>query len=165
MTLLPLALIAALMGHVALDGRPGPFGEAEVLDAETIRLDGRLYRLADIDAPEPGQVCLWKEKPYPCGEIAVGGLMDLTAAATVVCRILPGAEADARGAWPARCHADGYELSEGMVYTGWALADPATGGRLAAIEADAAAKPRGLWRGPFVKPWDWRSGVRLEEVE
>jgi hypothetical protein len=42
-----------------------------------------------------------------------------------------------------------------MVHTGWALALPGTAGRYGEIERDARAGKRGLWRGAFVRPWDW----------
>ena len=66
----------------------------------------------------------------------------------------------------ARCSAGGYDLSEGMVYTGWALMPPAAeaGAPIKAfenIQINAAEKQRGLWKGSFVKPWEWREGTRL----
>ena len=140
--------------------------EAEVLDAETLRVDGQIYRLAGIDAPEAGQRCGLKGRLYPCGEIAKAGLMDLVAGANVTCRALAGSTATGMGgdaAVPAHCYSDGYDLSEGMAYTGWAMADPLEGKAYRALEADAARAGRGLWRGSFVKPWDWRAGMRLAE--
>ena len=140
--------------------------EAEVLDAETLRVDGQVYRLAGIDAPEAGQRCTLNGRFYPCGEIAKAGLMDLVAGASVACRALAESSAAGLGAGaavPARCFSDGYDLAEGMAYTGWALADPEEGEAYRALEADAAQAGRGLWRGSFVKPWDWRAGKRLAE--
>ncbi len=55
----------------------------------------------------------------------------------------------------------GHTLSEGMAYTGWALALRRVTDRYLAFEAQARAAGRGLWRGPFVTPWDWRDGARL----
>lgn len=140
--------------------------EAEVLDAETLRVEGRLYRLAGIDAPEAGQHCGLKGRLYPCGEIAKAGLMDLVAGASVTCRALAGSTVTGSAGdavAPAHCFSDGYDLSEGMAYTGWAMADPVSGQAYRALEADAAKAGRGLWRGSFVKPWDWRAGKRLPQ--
>lgn len=140
--------------------------EAEVLDAETLRVDGQIYRLAGIDAPEPEQRCGLKGRLYPCGEIAKAGLMDLVAGASVTCRALVGASvtgSTGETAVPAHCFSDGYDLSKGMAYTGWAMADPLEGEAYRVLEADAARAGRGLWRGRFVKPWDWRAGKRLAE--
>ncbi len=145
--------------------QPASASEVEVLDAEHLRLEGVTYRLAGIDAPEPDQQCLQGSRLYACGAVAVGGLMDLTAGAEVACRTGEAESAGAAtdGSVNARCYADGYELSEGMVYTGWALADRASGGRFLDLEADARNRRRGLWRGRFVPPWDWRAGARLPE--
>ena len=71
----------------------------------------------------------------------------------------------ADGTIEARCFSEGYDLAEGMTYTGWALADGAAGGPYRTFEAGARDAGRGLWRGRFVPPGDWRAGVRLPEEE
>ena len=67
----------------------------------------------------------------------------------------------------ARCSAGGYDLSEGMIYTGWALLPPepevAMPTVFATIQTQAEERQRGLWKGSFVVPWEWRRGVRLPE--
>ena len=55
----------------------------------------------------------------------------------------------------------GHALSEGMAYTGWALAERQVSERYLVYEERAQAAGRGLWRGRFVTPWDWRGGARL----
>ncbi len=52
-------------------------------------------------------------------------------------------------------------LSEGMAYTGWALAQREVSERYLVFEERAQAAGRGLWKGRFVTPWDWRRGARL----
>ena len=53
-----------------------------------------------------------------------------------------------------------------MTYTGWAMADPDSGAAYRRFEEGAENAGRGLWRGRFVMPWDWREGKRLpEEVD
>ena len=153
-----ITLLVSILGGGLAHG-----GAVEVLDAARLRLEGQLYRLADIDAPDPDQRCWQGVRLYPCGTVAIGGLMDLTAGAVVRCTAQVGAPPDPDGARVARCYADGYELSEGMVYTGWALAAREGSGRLSALEADARRAGRGLWRGRFVVPWEWRAGKRLPE--
>lgn len=106
-----------------------------------------LVALAAPLVPGPG---------WPAGEIARLALMDLLADATVVCRPAGGAE-DADGGRTALCVADGFDLSANMVHTGWALADPSAGGDYAEIEARARAAARGVWKGEFVPPWEWRT--------
>ena len=43
-----------------------------------------------------------------------------------------------------------------MVHTGWALAIHQLGTGYEATEEKAKQAKRGLWRGTFVTPWDWR---------
>ena len=157
-----LLLLLALSAGQALAGEPTPEPETvtglpEVLAGDLIEVEGRRFRLYAIDAPEPGQRCLLR-KLYDCGEVARGALLDLTAGIPVTCAPLT-----AEGPEVARCQAAGYDLSEGMVYTGWALADRAVSEDYLAFEQEAKAKNHGLWRGRFVPPWDWRRGERLPE--
>jgi len=143
---LPLALPAAATAETA--------GRAEVVDGETVRIGGREFALMGIDAPEPGQTCTnRKGKAFDCHRIAATGLMDLVAGARVACR----ETGESRAGRPvAVCRAGGYDLSEGMTYTGWALADPETGGAYRRFEEKARKKKHGLWAGVFEKPWQWR---------
>ena len=55
----------------------------------------------------------------------------------------------------------GHALSEGMAYTGWALAARQVSARYVIFEERARAAGRGLWKGRFVSPWAWRAGARL----
>jgi endonuclease YncB( thermonuclease family) len=136
---------------------------AEVVSAEILRIGGRLYRLHGIDAPEPEQRCWLTSRIYSCGEIAEAALMDLVAGASDVrCEVL-GRAGDDDGAILARCFSEGYDLSEGMTYTGWAMADPQIGERYRPFQEEAEKAGRGLWRGRFVMPWEWRAGKRLPE--
>ncbi len=124
-------------------------GPATVIDGETLTVEGTRFRLWGIDAPDIRQTCRLGDRSYPCGRISATALMDLVVGGPVECRTVdevPGV---------ARCWAGGYELSEGMVHTGWALAMPRDHTRFAPIEKQAEAARRGLWRGDFTKPWEW----------
>ena len=164
-----LAAVPAL-GEEVLEGTP------EIIDGDTLVLDGMRLQLVGIDAPELGQACVLRSKDYDCGDIARSALLDLTAGSRVTCRRVapsdtapvdgePIAAAAADGSrkdgGPALCTVDGYDLSEGMVYTGWALAEPSEPRRYRSFQSGARAAKRGLWRGAFVTPWDWREGKRL----
>lgn len=136
-------------------------GTPEIITGDLLDLKGRHLRLDGIDAPEPGQRCSIADKLYDCGEIARSALLDLTAGVEVVCRTLgPDAAAETQ---TARCFAEGYDLSEGMVYTGWALALPGAPDRYVAMQERAETRRHGLWKGRFVAPWDWLKGQRLPE--
>ncbi len=141
-------------------------GMARVIDGDTIAVAGRTLRLHGIDAPELGQACSIRGRAYDCGMVARTALMDLTAGTPVACQLLDGAAtlSDTEPPGPAaRCAAAGYDLSEGMAYTGWALADRDATARYVRLEEDARERGRGLWKGAFVTPWDWRRGERLPD--
>lgn len=126
-----------------------PFGDnisgaPEVLDGQTIIVDGRRLRLEGITAPAPGTRCQLRGNEHDCGRISTTALMDLTAGASVTCIRRETVAMD--GSRLARCRAGGYDLSEGMVYTGWAEADIAQMSRYAALETAAREARRGMWR-------------------
>lgn len=126
-----------------------------VLAGDTLRLDGRLYRLRSIDVPETNQICrLASGKQYACGEVARTALMDLVVATKVTCK--PTGRM-VRGVAEATCSAGGFDLSRNMVHTGWALAWPRANNPLLTVEAKAKARKHGLWRGTFEFPWEWRA--------
>ena len=47
-----------------------------------------------------------------------------------------------------------------LVKNGWALAYRRYSKAYVGQEQAAQAAGRGMWRGEFVMPWDWRKGVR-----
>ncbi len=131
-------------------------GTARVISGEILEVAGRRLRLAGIDAPEPGQICTWNDRTFDCGKVSATALMDLTAGVPVTCEVLDDGVPP-----PARCHTpDGYDLSEGMVYTGWALAFPRQNNPLLEQEEIARKRRHGMWRGRFVPPWEWRDGAK-----
>ncbi|MBT3170743.1 MAG: thermonuclease family protein [Rhodospirillaceae bacterium] len=119
-------------------------GPVKVIDAANLRVGGQLVRLQGIAAPESGDRCPLRTVTIKCGRIATTALMDLTAGAKVQCET--HGKPNAKGVYLATCKANGYDLSEGMVYTGWAEADGTQMSRYAAFELDARSAPRGMWR-------------------
>lgn len=165
--LIALIVAALLVPPAAMAGEAGEIrGQARIIDGDSLEVAGRTVDLAGVDAPEIEQRCERRERLYDCGRLAQAALMDLTAGTEVACRLLAGAPTAAAAPPLARCSAGGYDLSEGMIYTGWALIPPSpqAGGRIEGFETiqdKAAEKQRGLWKGNFVKPWEWRGGARL----
>jgi len=90
---------------------------------------------------------------FGCVRIAATALLDLTPGARIRCRTT----GETRNQCAiAVCDADGYDLSQGMMYTGWALAKPVTGASYKPFEETAQKNRHGLWAGQFRKPWNWR---------
>ena len=149
----PLAFVAAFAAPMTIKGKP------EILSGDTLSINGTVLHLKGIDAPEKGQLCrVASGRAFDCGLVSKTALMDLTVAVSVSCRLTGGARDDLP---EAQCFAAGYDLSKGMVHTGWALAWPRTGTIYSAVEITARKSSRGLWRGKFIAPWDWRGGIRF----
>jgi endonuclease YncB( thermonuclease family) len=150
-----IVVLAAVSGATSATAETAVVGPAEVIDGETLRIGTATFRLHGIDAPDPAQTCEIRGRIYNCGRVSATALMDLVVAVPVRCVKRRDAPA---GSDPilANCFADGYDLSEGMVHTGWALAMPRDGTKYARIEAKAREARRGLWKGKFTMPWEWR---------
>jgi len=119
-------------------------GEPEILDGQTLIVDGHRLRLEGIAAPALGMRCQLRGNEHDCGRISTTALLDLTAGASITCILRETVAMD--GSRLARCRAGGYDLSEGMVYTGWAEADAAQMSRYATLETAARKARRGMWR-------------------
>ena len=148
-----LALLMALPAAAEeLSGKP------RVIDGDTIDIAGQRIRLLGIDAPERGQSCKWPEKTVPCGDIAADALTGTVAAQDVRCETRGK---DRYGRWIAVCFAGEIDIGQNVVYMGWALAYRKYSTDYVATEEDAREARRGMWRGKFIAPWEWRRGKRL----
>ena len=130
-------------------------GNADIVDADTIRVNGIPIRLYGIDAPESRQTCERAGGSYACGKVATRALADLIAARPVRCELLGK---DNYGRALGICSVGGTELNSAMVRQGWALAFVKYSSRYVEDQKKAEVAKLGLWAGSFVKPWEWRSG-------
>lgn len=128
-------------------------GQPRVIDGDTLEVAGAKVRLFGIDAPERDQSCQWPNKVIPCGQLAAAALTDLVTGAAVTCRTR---EKDRYGRWVAVCYADGFDIGRNMVHTGWALAYRRYSMDYLDTEDQAREAKRGMWRGKFTAPWEWR---------
>lgn len=162
MRLLGAAAVAlALSGGGALADLAGP---PRIVDGDTLQVAGQRVRLFGVDAPELDQVCQRAGHDYHCGKIARAALWELIGGLDVSCE--PERAAPARdGVVLATCSAGGVSLNEAMVRSGWAVADPQSADRYVALQADAEQARRGLWRGTFEPPWQWRQAPAAGDPE
>ena len=115
-------------------------------------------RLHGIDAPESEQLCCAGDTAWQCGQHATRALTDRVDGRLVDCE---ERDLDRYGRIVALCRAGGSDLGAWLVAHGWALAYRRYSDAYVSDEASAEASRRGLWRGAFVEPWDWRAGERL----
>ena len=134
-------------------------GRARVIDGDTIEVQSARIRLYGIDAPESAQRCREGNRRWSCGEQATRALAGRIHGRSVACE---ARDQDRYGRIVAVCRHDGRDVNAWMVDQGWAMAYRRYS--TAYVDQEAAAKRarRGLWRGDFVRPWDWRRGNRLK---
>jgi len=131
-------------------------GRVKVLDARTLEFaDGTRVALG-LDAPEPDQQGLIDDKPYPCGQEAADFLRKLISDQPVMC--IRDLDDDVC----IGCYVGDTNVKHTMVISGWALANHSS---LHPAEIIARENRRGLWRGQFVTPAEWRAGKRLPGEE
>jgi endonuclease YncB( thermonuclease family) len=132
-----------------------------VRDAGTVQLAEMTYRLAAIDAPTFDQICIDEHAdPWACGVEARDYLAKLIGDHPVHCEDR-GLDPTAKKRHIAICTVEGEttSLNQLLVRGGFALNfEPAGTGLFKADEAGARDNRRGLWRGCFVAPQEFRKG-------
>lgn len=151
-----LALAATVFLLRALRGRNALRGPAYVLDGDTLEVAGTRIRLHGVDAPEHDQLCgLPNGRLWPCGEAAIHHLRTLVRGQIVTCRVRG---ADTYGRTIAICRtADGVDLGEALVASGYALAYRRYSHRYIMAERSARRVRRGVWASAFHHPAAWRA--------
>jgi endonuclease YncB( thermonuclease family) len=125
-------------------------------DADTLTVDGAVYRLEGVDAPELDQYCVDKRGAYPCGLFAAEGLQELIGNRPVRCHDL-GRDPEHPLRRIGHCTVGDVDIQRWLVQQGWAVnVDPL--GRFADDERRARERPLSIWRGCFVAPFDFRRG-------
>lgn len=158
-----LILLAALTLPDIRDTEAAGSSRVQVIDGDTLRLDGESVRLHGIDAPETGQDCTdSRGTRYDCGRRATRTLAALVHGRAVSCT---GRERDRYGRLVAVCRAGGTEVNQAMVTAGWTLAFRRYSQDYVDAEAQAKQARRGLWSGRFTEPWVWRRGGAPARVD
>jgi endonuclease YncB( thermonuclease family) len=127
-----------------------------VLDGDTLKAGEREYRISGIDAPEFSQACSEPSgQPWNCGGAARARLRALVAGGTLRC--LPRAR-DRFGRIVATCSVGTIpDLGEVLVREGLAINFGGFAkGPYTDAETEARLAKRGIWRGAFDRPADWR---------
>jgi endonuclease YncB( thermonuclease family) len=136
---------------------------ATVKDGATLQIAGATYRLDGVDAPEFDQICLDDHAdPWTCGVEARDQLTKMIGARSVHCEDL-GADKVIPKRHAGLCTVDGevISLNQFMVRQGLALnSEPSFKGRFKDDETAARDGKKGIWRGCFVTPQEFRHGKK-----
>lgn len=135
-------LLACLLPALAL-------AEVRVIDGDTLDMDGTIYRLNGIDAPEHGQTC----GGWACGKASTETLVELVKGRDIACDPV---SRDGYGRIVATCYADGADIGAQLIDKGLAWAFVKYSDTYARREAAARRNARGIWTGRFTPPWEYR---------
>ena len=135
----------------------GPDAKVAAIDGDTLRAgNGDEYRIFGIDAPELHQTCKDASgKSWLCGRAAKAKLTTLMKAGNVNCE---AKATDRYNRIVALCSAQGVpDLGEQLVRDGYAIdLGGEAGNPYSDAETEAKDAKRGIWRGTFDRPSDWR---------
>jgi len=128
-------------------------GIPKVTDGDSIRIGNTRVRLFGIDAPEANQNCTFRGIEWLCGWEATNALANIVGKHWVTCI---QRDIDRYGRVVAVCTTGPIDLSAWMVVNGWARAYRRYSADYVKDEEKAQNAKRGIWRGDFVNPWEWR---------
>jgi len=140
-------------------------GPVEVVDGDTIKMDGKIIHLFGVDAPEIEQQCRIYRVAWPCGERAGVILSRLIAKKPVRCDIVSNNKT-AEDA-PLQAHCYNYEnvnLNSAIIGAGMAVPVLKQTRRYVSAGYSAQIQRLGLWSGRFIPPALWREGKRFRPI-
>jgi endonuclease YncB( thermonuclease family) len=150
-----------ILNSAMLSASPGWAASPIVRDGGTLELADATYRLDGIDAPAFDQICIDDHADsWTCGVEARDQLASLIGGRPVRCEDL-GVDAATRKRHVGLCTVEGEttSLNQLLVRQGFALNfEPSAKGRFREDEAGAKDNRRGLWKGCFVAPQEFRGG-------
>lgn len=137
-----------------LDKLPTIYSSARVVSGDTLNINGHLFRLYGIDAPEMNQSCADASgRAYSCGRQAAAWLSSWLQDNTLECKVM---QQDANGNMAGTCSLGAYDIGAALVNAGWALAYTKHTDIYVPYQQQAENNGSGLWQGEFYMPWDWR---------
>ena len=125
------------------------FGNANVIDGDTIHINKNKIRLHAIDAPEINQTCNKNSRVWNCGVESTKFLKELIGNNKIEC-ITKGK--DRYNRFIGICYKDNLDLNSEMVLNGWAIAYRYYSKDYVEEEEKAKQEKRGIWIGDFVEP-------------
>lgn len=129
-------------------------GFVQVIDGDTLDVDGERVRLEGVDAPEMAQTCTRDGGTrWACGREAQDALERMTRGQVVVC---DRTGQDKYRRTLALCYVAGESLNAELIKAGLARAFVKYSNAFVAEEQAAQAAKLGIWQGDNIAPWDYR---------
>jgi len=130
-------------------------GLANVIDGDSIEINGKEIRLKGIDSLEYDQSCKENEtgEVWLCGEEGTKHLKELVLNKKLKCILN---EKDKYNRWLAYCYDGHVFINEDMVANGYAVANSYFDKSFVKAEQIAKERKIGIWSSDFTKPWEWR---------
>ncbi len=154
------AVVAALpswssLPSIQAKSLPDMRGRGRAITGDTLRIDGRLVRLAGIESPEISQVCRnRRNRAWRCGQSAHRALRRILGRRTVLCTDV--VEIEGRRL-QATCRIGSQDIAMAIVEKGYAFAQGGLLKTYAAAEAAAREAKRGVWQGEAQRPAEYRA--------
>jgi endonuclease YncB( thermonuclease family) len=152
----PVTVITAFFAALLLASTSTPAdtsGMPRVVDGDTLVISGERIRLHGIDSPETKQTCILDGREWNCGQEATAALVRRIGTNAVTCK---GYTRDRYKRLIAVCFVGSDDLNAWMVSKGWALAYRRYSKDYIDEENVARDNRKGIWRGKFMPPWEWR---------
>jgi len=141
----PAAVLALVLAALPVAAMNAP----TISDGDTLQLNGTVFRLYGLDAPEKNQLCA---DGWNGGEEAKKALEALVAGAKVECRAITK---DSQGRTVGTCSADGEDIGADLVRQGMAWAHLKYSLQYLPEEMLARWDGVGIHGRKCDKPWDW----------
>lgn len=131
-------------------------GDAEILDADIIKIGNQRVILWGLDAPERSQACYKNAEKWGCYDAAKRTLELLAGRGEVTCYLT--GEPDPFNRRYGVCESGGDAINDAMVRRGMALAYEEQTKDYLDAQMEAIVEERGLWAVDveFEPPWDFR---------
>lgn len=121
----------------------------QVIDGDSIMVNGVERRLSGIDAPEYNQVCLDAgNKEYSCGKTSINYLKKIVNN-NIKCKTIT---TDRYKRKVSTCKVDGLDINKEMVLQGMAVSYNHYDAAYEEAEEEAKVAKRGVWQGTFMRP-------------
>ena len=133
-------------------------GRAQVVDGDTLLVEGRVVDLIGIDALELEQSCWRRGVWWPCGRKAATVLSRFVAQDPVECNVYPSGK---HNHYYGRCRLGSLDAAAEVMNLGYAVRSPPNGSDYRFAEREARNREVGMWGSIYVRPDKWRAGERL----